>query len=34
MIDLTIQELITLMNSYENEEFIIHMEFREEACDE
>lgn len=34
MIDLTIQELITLMNSYENREFIIHVEFREETCDE
>lgn len=34
MIDMTIQDLIILMNSYENEEFIIHVEFREEACDE
>ena len=34
MIDLTMQELITLMNSHENGEFIIHVEFPEEACDE
>lgn len=34
MIDLTMQELISFMNGYENGEFIIHVEFPEEACDE
>ena len=34
MIDLTMQELITFMNSYENGEFIIHVEFPEEEQDE
>ena len=33
-IDLTMQELIAFMNSYENEEFIIHVEFSEEEQDE
>lgn len=29
----TMQELVALMNSLENEEFIIHVEFTEEAND-
>ena len=34
MRDLTMQELITFINSHENGKFIIHVEFPEEACDE
>jgi len=33
MKELTIEELVALMNSLENEEFIIHMEFPEEEND-
>ena len=33
MKELTMKELVALMNSLENEEFIIHVEFSEEASD-
>lgn len=32
--DLTMQELIIFMNSYEDVDFIIHVELSEEAYDE
>ena len=33
MKELTMKELVALMNSLENEEFIIHVEFSKEASD-